>query len=118
MPRNGLIWTDLGMLTKMLAFEGVFQAGMFEVAKGFAEEIEAHAQENAKWEDRTGDARAGLTAEATHDGFTTRITLAHTVDYGLWLEIRWSGAYAIIMPTIEEYGPMVMSGMTMTGIMA
>jgi hypothetical protein len=33
------------------------------------------------------------------------LTLQHTVEYGIWLEIRWGGRYAIIVPTIEQLGP-------------
>lgn len=76
-----------------------------------AKRVEAYAKANAPWEDRTGDAREGLTAtaEVEDEGFV--INLFHTVEYGIWLEIRWGGTYAIIEPTIEEMGPRVMSAL-------
>lgn len=75
-----------------------------------AAEIEAYAKDNAPWDDRTGDAREGLTAEAYHDGSKHGVVLYHTVDYGIWLEIRWSGTYAIILPTIEHFAGQVFDG--------
>ena len=68
-------------------------------------EIEGYARDNAPWTDRTGAARAGLTAQGSHSGVELELTLAHTVDYGLWLEVIQSGRFAIIMPTLEHYGP-------------
>ena len=33
------------------------------------------------------------------------LVLYHRVTYGIWLEIRWSGRYAIIGPTMAEVAP-------------
>lgn len=82
-----------------------------EKLKEFAQDVEDYMRENAPWEDRTGDAREGLTAEAESHGFHHTIWLYHTVDYGIWLEVRWSGQYAIIVPTIEAMGPKAMASL-------
>jgi hypothetical protein len=76
-----------------------------EKAQDFAAELVSYAKNNAPWEDRTGAARQGLEGEVEigDDQFT--ITLSHTVEYGIWLEIRWGGRYAIIIPTVETMGP-------------
>lgn len=79
------------------------------VIEEMAAELEEYMKTHAMWEDRTGEARDGLTAEAGRDNFTYFINLYHTVDYGIWLEIRWSGRYAIILPTIETMGPHLMA---------
>jgi hypothetical protein len=86
---------------------------------GFAQRVEAYAKANASWEDRTGDARAGLTAEGRQRLVAYYIDLYHTVDYGIWLEVRWSGKYAIIIPTLEVMGPQYMeylAGIGMEGL--
>jgi hypothetical protein len=71
--------------------------------------VENYAKQNAPWTDRTTNARNGLSARSGKNGRSTHyIVLAHQVPYGIWLEVRWSGKYAIIMPTIEVYGPKVM----------
>ena len=81
-----------------------------EILQHAAEAVEQYAQANAPWEDQSGAARDGLTAEYEDAGlFKHAIILYHTVDYGIWLEIRWNGRYAIIIPTIEHMGPTVMA---------
>lgn len=78
---------------------------IYAVMRDYAREMEQYAQDNAPWEDQTGDARAGLEAILEEHPVHPTIYLYHTVDYGKWLEIRWNGLYAIIMPTIEDMGP-------------
>lgn len=70
-----------------------------------AEEALAFAKEQASWVDRTGEARAGLDVDVDTPGDDIVLTLFHTVDYGQWLETIQSGKYAVIMPTLELYGP-------------
>lgn len=74
-----------------------------QIAEHFAPEILSYAKENAPWQDITGDARAGLEIEVAKDLDEVIITLYHTVDYGLWLEVIQSGKFATIMPTLEHY---------------
>jgi hypothetical protein len=85
--------------------------GMAEVAADFATELVEYAVANAPWEDRTGDARRGLQAEASIDDDSLEVDLFHTVDYGIWLEVRWGGRYAIIIPTVDAIGPKLLEKM-------
>ena len=80
------------------------QAGLAAATAGFAQKVQDYAQENAPWDDRTGDARQGLQAKGFQRLTSYTIVLYHTVDYGIWLEVRWDGRYAIILPTIEHMG--------------
>lgn len=60
-----------------------------------------YARLNAPWTDRTGNARNGLMADHDKEDMVWhRLTVYHTMPYGYWLEIRWSGRYAIIGPTL------------------
>lgn len=98
------------------------------VANYWGQSIQDESRENARWEDRTGNARGGLFFAV--DGFglsplmgevvpeaksqmsdiavehgdkdTLIITLAHTVFYGKFLELSNGGKYAIIMSTLEK----------------
>lgn len=79
-----------------------------QVFREAAPQIESYAQQNAPWEDQTGEARDGLTAKAFRDGDNVALELAHTVDYGFWLEVIQNGRFAIILPTLESQGPAVM----------
>jgi hypothetical protein len=67
---------------------------------------ETEMRTNAPWTDRTANARNGLMA--THDATPMvkhELTLYHTMPYGFWLEVRWSGKYAIIGPTMFAIAP-------------
>ena len=73
-----------------------------------ASELQAKMKTNRPWTDRTGMAKALLSVKVSQPSPTIiRITLAHGVDYGIWLELAHEKNYAIIAPTIREEGPRV-----------
>lgn len=73
-----------------------------------ASEIQSKMKLNRPWTDRTGMAKALLNAKVSQPNKNTvRITLAHGVDYGIWLELVNGKNYAIIAPTIREEGPRI-----------
>lgn len=76
-----------------------------------AKKFEGYAREHRQWTDRTARARQGLTGytEKTKEGF--KINIAHTVDYGLWLELAHEKKYAILEPTVRLVGPEIVSGL-------
>lgn len=78
-----------------------------------ARSLEASAKRDAKWKDRTGDARRTLQAEAHHatNGQLVRITLHDGVYYGKYLEYCNGGKYAIIEPTVDREAPNVVRGL-------
>lgn len=89
-------------------FESKTRERIEEVCLEWAVKAVEYMKANAPWQDQTGYARDGLdTRVETKDG-TIEIDLFHGVDYGIWLEIRWGGTYAIILPTIEVMGPQLM----------
>jgi hypothetical protein len=79
------------------------------IAHRMAPQVANHMKTNAPWTDRTGNARNGLAAQPYDEGDAVGIVLYHQVSYGIWLEVRWGGRYAIINPTIDVMGPRVMS---------
>lgn len=110
MARNGIHWYFDTLTPRMAVFAVVADQAAQEILEVAAQAVEQYAQSNAPWDDRSGAARDGLTAEYEDAGlFKHAIVLYHTVDYGIWLEIRWNGRYAIIVPTIEHMGPVVMA---------
>lgn len=67
---------------------------------------ETYMRANAPWTDRTANARNGLRAVHEKEPMVEhRLILFHTMPYGLWLEVRWSGRYAIIGPTMFHLAP-------------
>lgn len=73
-----------------------------------ASELQSKMKLNRPWTDRTGMAKALLNAKVSQPNKNiVRITLAHGVDYGIWLELAHEKNYAIIAPTIREEGPRI-----------
>lgn len=70
-----------------------------------AQEALEFAKQQASWADRTGEARAGLDVEVDGNREEIVLTMFHTVEYGQWLETIQNGRFAVIMPTLELYGP-------------
>lgn len=101
--KPGINWYYNSLHPTLGRFVVAANVAVAEYAKNLAEDIKRYAQDNAPWDDRTGDARAGLDTQVDHHGFRVDIYLFHTVDYGIWLEIRWGGIYAIIIPTLEHF---------------
>lgn len=70
----------------------------FDMAEASAE---TYARTNAPWTDETGNARNGLMATHVPEHMVKHtLVVYHTMPYGYWLEVRWSGRYAIIGPTL------------------
>lgn len=90
-------------------FPDVLDNRIRQVFAYMAPRVLAHAKQNAPWTDQTGNARQGLKTNTRHFKKVHVMQLAHSMHYGKWLEIRWSGKYATIMPTIHKMGPEVFS---------
>lgn len=103
-----ILWDDA--ITKNLR-EGPekVRKAAWAAASSMAPEVENHMKLNAPWTDQTTNARNGLAARAYQEAFETGIVLYHQVSYGIFLETRWNGRYAIINPTIEAMSPKVMN---------
>lgn len=77
-----------------------------------APEIEAKMKINRPWIDRTNMAKNLLNVKVSQPEKTKiRMTLAHGVTYGMWLELAHSGNYAIIRPTLDAEAPKVIQQM-------
>lgn len=120
-----IVWLNDPITRNLATLPARLDAGLAAIMSHQSNAVQNYARANAGWTDQTGNARGGLMAVAYKSGgraggrnaagqFTKAskgghgIVLYHSVEYGLWLEVRWSGRYAIIMPTIEEKGPDVM----------
>ena len=72
----------------------------------------AYMKSNAPWTDRTTNARNGLGGIVFKQGKRWVMNLFGRVNYQIWLEVKNGGKYAIITPTVQAWGPRVMSNMT------
>lgn len=108
------VLTDKGLSQKLREGDKKVQRAVMARLQYYAPQIEADAKVSAPWTDQTSNARNGLAARAYQDGDETGIILFHQVPYGIYLETRWSGRYAVIMPTIDKWGPIVLNGLNGT----
>lgn len=82
-----------------------------------ARSLEAYMKREARWNDRTYQARGGLRADVVVDRFHNSknqyysISLYHTAPHGLYLEMAMEKRFAILEPTIRLKGPDVIRGM-------
>lgn len=107
---TGVAWENLDVITSNIAktAEGCHEARLLS-AQNLSKSMETYAKENAPWEDDTGEAREGLkTVVVDRPGdFVSQVHLGHTAEYGIYLETRNGGEFAIIAPTIAEFGMQV-----------
>lgn len=96
------------------ADELVRRAG--KVMRDAAPEAEAHMKATAPWTDRTGEARRLLMAETTEGDGSITLYLIHGAAYGVHLELRHAGRYAVIVPATHEFAARIRR--RMQGIMA
>jgi hypothetical protein len=69
-------------------------------------------KQNARWTDRTGAARTGLTATHHSGKEFEELFLAYSVNYGIWLEVANDRKYAILTPALRIMGDKIMRDMT------
>lgn len=112
-----------GIEHKLGKFDDKVGRAIVAVMGFYAPKGEAHMKQKAPWTDRTTNARNGLFAEDFNEGTKYGIVFAHSVDYGIYLELphktrggknakrKTVRARPIIMPTIKQYGPRVMKKM-------
>lgn len=75
-----------------------------------------YMKDHAPWTDRTGNARSGLFTTTAYGVQRDHweLIMAHSVYYGIYLEVCNSGKYAVIKPTLEYIGPLLLTRMTDT----
>lgn len=83
---------------------------VYTLCQFYAPQIEADMKASAPWTDRTGNARQTLSAAAQEVADAILIEMGYGVDYGIYLEHKNSGRYAILAPTVDKFGPIVMQG--------
>ncbi|HEU5091127.1 MAG TPA: hypothetical protein VFT30_00490 [Nitrospira sp.] len=108
----GFAWQGLAAIAANIEqYAEETDEGLGRACERMAEDMVAYAKTNAIWKDHPGeheDARQSIQAVVIKepDG-TWSIYLGHgkNVYYGIWLEVRWGGRYAIILPTVYKFAP-------------
>lgn len=105
---GGIMWVENALFGNIDDFDDKMDKVMAAAVEYHATRAEEYARANAPWTDQTSNARNGLRAVAVHAKHKHAIVVHHSVPYGIWLEVRWEGKYAIITPTILHEGKEVM----------
>lgn len=105
---NRIVWDASEVEHRLAALPARLALGVKGVLSYQAPQVESMAKANAPWTDRTGNARQGIAAQTYERDSAQGIVLYGQVPYQIWLEVRFSGRYSTILPTIEAKGPDVM----------
>ena len=91
------------VLTNLEKWHQEKRAGCEAISRNIAAKAQGKARQDRPWKDRTGNARQGLKGVTQWDSFTALIIyLAHSVEYGPYLELCNDGKYAIIEKTLNS----------------
>lgn len=113
---GGFTWVDKTLFRKMPLMAPALDVAIGKVMQYEANEAQNYMRDAAPWNDQTGNARQGLFARAGKEGSILTggkhfIVLYHTMPYGIFLEVRWSGKYQIIVPATQQTGRNVMQSL-------
>lgn len=108
MGKQSFTWKTDTLSGNVKAFPVKLGRAVAGAAEYSATRGQGYMKSNAKWTDRTGNARQGLRAITEHRPGQSVIILHHGVPYGIWLETRFSGRYQIILPGLQFTGDMAM----------
>jgi len=84
-------------------YENRLLGAVHQLARYFEPILENHAKQHAPWTDRTGNARQSLFTASELANDVVTLYLSHGMEYGVYLETRWAGKYAIILPTLQAH---------------
>lgn len=105
---SGMAWQGLDASVAAL---GVFgdrvRQSAAEALGTIGQAMEDYAKQNRPWEDQTGNARNGLHHVLDTGGEVMTVWLGHGVWYGIWLETSRGGRYAILLPTLRRFAPLL-----------
>lgn len=114
MSSNGVnIELDSSDLKKGLSeFEAKTMLALKMYGETSASELESYAKANRPWTDRTSRARQGLKGYTENEKVNSiDMCIAHSVDYGIFLEYAHEKKYAILWPTIKNKSNEILKGL-------
>lgn len=107
--RSKVKYDDRRLRANLKSYEDDLDRALRFIMEYHAADGQNRMKMNAPWTDQTSAARNGLfTVVEGGDGKYT-IVFSHSVNYGIWLEVKFSGRDAIIMPTVLDVGQALMS---------
>ncbi len=88
------------------------RAGVHGVCQRWVPEIENWMKSNRPWTDRTSAAVQSLHSEvnpptAAQVADVIEVVMAHGVEYGVYLEYSHIRKYAIVLPALDHFAPLI-----------
>ncbi len=83
------------------------RAGIYAILKRYEPEIEAWLKANAPWTDQTGNLRQSLWADVQVLTHNIMIQFDYGLDYGVFLEFKNAGKFAVITPAYDLFAPRI-----------
>lgn len=109
MPRNsGVNFDSTRLKANVEKFNDKVNRGVAAAFEYQAPKSAGRMKSEAPWTDQTGNARSGLFTATKHTGTSHSMLLSHGVAYGIYLERKHSGRYAIVVPEIPRAGQDIM----------
>lgn len=99
----------LPALTKNYA--EALEADILRLADSLTDQIADWMRAEARWQDRTGNARAALYADVLHvarQSVTILVSHGPAIDYSVYLE---TSRFGVISDTVDNFGPLVFNRM-------
>jgi hypothetical protein len=90
------------VLKNLDLYDQKVMGGVIGIGRVTASGMEGFAKTNRQWRDRSGHARQGLKGGVlTPSPNRIMVFIAHSVSYGVHLELSYGGRYAILRLTAE-----------------
>lgn len=91
------------VIANMYKWAQLKRAGVEGVSKIAASQAQNYARTHKRWNDITGNARAGLNGGSFWETMAIlKIFMAHSVDYGVYLELAHDRKYQILEEAINK----------------
>lgn len=95
-------WDTKDVLNRIEGMQRKTRAALEIIANSAVEAMESYAKTNAKWTDRTGNARQRLQGRTRWEEHALIAAITHNVDYGIWLELCNEKKYAILEEALNS----------------
>lgn len=101
-----------GIISQLQAMPAKIELATLAYGETAAAKLQGEAQTNRPWTDRTAQAKQRLRGyvEQPNGPGSVKITLAHGVDYGTYLELAHEKQWAIVAPTLKANQQDVFNG--------
>jgi len=93
------------VIGNLQGYEDRMRTALHALGMQTAAQMEAYAKQNAPWEDQSTHARQGLFGEVLEEDGKLKLRIAHTMEYGVYLELSRKGRRPILEPTAQKFAP-------------